>query len=138
MTKEDKLNYSKLLLENARQCVRTARNNVEFRDYKAAANRSYYAIFHSMRAVLMLEEENTQQSKHSGVISVFRQRYIKEGIFSKEHSGTISDAFEIRNEADYDVSYIISKESVVEQINRAEEFLKAVENYLAQQGVQLL
>ena len=138
MTKEDKLNYSKLLLENARQCVRTARNNVEFRDYKAAANRSYYAIFHSMRAVLMLEEENTQQSKHSGVISVFRQRYIKEGIFSKEHSRTISDAFEIRNEADYDVSYIISKESVVEQINRAEEFLKAVENYLAQQGVQLL
>lgn len=137
MTREDKLNYSKALLENARQCIRTAHNNVEFGDYKAAANRSYYAIFHSMRAVLMLEEENLQQSKHSGVIAVFRQRYIKEGIFSKEHSRTISDAFEIRNEADYDVSYIISKESVVEQIKRAEEFLKAVESYLVQKGVQL-
>ena len=41
MTREDKLNYSKALLENARQCIRTAQNNVEFGDYKAAANRSY-------------------------------------------------------------------------------------------------
>ena len=52
-------------------------------------------------------------------------------------SRTISDAFEIRNEADYDVSYIISKEEVVEQIKRAEIFLKAIERYLVQQGVQL-
>ena len=57
MTQEDRLNYSAVLLEDAHRCLSTAKSNVEISDYKAAANRSYYAIFHSMRALLILDDD---------------------------------------------------------------------------------
>lgn len=134
MTQEDRLNYSAVLLENAHRCLKTANSNVEIGDYKAAANRSYYAIFHSMRAVLILEDV-PERSKHSGVIALFQQRYLKTGILDKTLSRIISDAFEVRNEADYDVSYIISKDEVLEQIRRAGIFMEALETYLKEQSV---
>ena len=85
MTQEDRLNYSAVLLENAHRCLKTAKNNVEIGDYKAAANRSYYAIFHTMRAVLILEDV-PERSKHSGVIALFQQRYLKTDILDKSLS----------------------------------------------------
>ena len=47
-------------------------------DCKGAANRSYYAIFHAMRAVLALD--GIDMKRHSGVMSEFRRLYIKTGI----------------------------------------------------------
>ncbi len=41
----------------------------------------------------------------------------------------------MRNEADYDVSYIISKDEVLEQIRRAGIFMEALETYLKEQSV---
>ena len=134
MTQEDRVNLAKALIESSHRCITTARFNVEIDDYKAAANRSYYAIFDAIRAVLILQEE-PQRSKHSGVIAQFRQEYIKTGLFDKRYSQTISDAFEIRNEADYDVAYLISMEEVQVQIERADEFLRAVETYLRNANV---
>ena len=136
MTQEDKLNYSTVLLENAHQCLKTAKSNVEISDYKAAANRSYYANFHTMRAVLILDDV-PERSKHSGIIALFQQRYLKTDILDRCISRTITDAFEVRNEADYDVSYILSKEDVLGQIQRAEAFITEVEAYLKTRNVQI-
>ncbi|MCL2169281.1 MAG: HEPN domain-containing protein [Defluviitaleaceae bacterium] len=40
--------------EQAEQCLRSAKALIDISDYKGAANRSYYAIFHAMRSVLAL------------------------------------------------------------------------------------
>lgn len=73
MTIEERRDLSKARFDRARDCLHTAKVNREISDYRAAANRSYYAIFHSMRAVLALEE--VDMSKHSGVMAEFRKRY---------------------------------------------------------------
>ena len=52
MTIEERRNLSKARFDRARDCLHTAKVNREISDYRAAANRSYYAIFHSMRAVV--------------------------------------------------------------------------------------
>ena len=62
---------------------------------------------------------------------------MKTGILDKSLSRIITDAFEVRNEADYDVSYIISKDEVLEQIRRAGIFMEALETYLKEQGVAI-
>lgn len=69
----EELENAKLMLENGR--------------YKSALNRSYYAIFHDMRAVNVLDEYDS--SKHSGVIAHFNQYHVKTGDFSKEASKII-------------------------------------------------
>ena len=50
-------------------------------------------------------------------------------IFSKL-SDIIGEAFDIRNDSDYDDYYIISKEDVKEQIENAEKFYCIIEEYL--------
>lgn len=85
--------------------------------FRAANNRAYYAIFHSMRAVLALK--SVDSSKHSGVIAEFRRLFIKEGLIPVEVSQMIGSAFTIRNASDYDDMFIASKTETKEQIENA-------------------
>ncbi len=119
---------SKYRMDQARQCITSAKALVEIDDYKGAANRSYYAVFHAIRSVLALEGKDF--SKHSGVSAYFRKEYIKTGIFDVELSDIISMTFEIRSNSDYDDFYVISMEEVNEQIENAIRFCDAVELYL--------
>ena len=65
-------------IERAEQDLRTAKKLFEDEDYRAANNRAYYSIFHSLRSVLALDSFDSK--KHSGIISEFRKRYIKTNI----------------------------------------------------------
>ncbi len=113
-TAKETLEAAKLLYENAR--------------YKDSINRSYYVIFHSMRAVLALE--GADYKKHSGVIAHFREKYIKSGIFSRELSGIIGQLSLIRNQSDYEDFFLVSAEDAAQQLENAEKFYVLVSGYL--------
>lgn len=115
-------------LEKARKCLSSAKVLVQSGDYCSAANRSYYCIFHCIRSLLALE--GVDFSKHSGVMAYFQKNYVKTGIFEKEYSKILTEAFEIRSESDYDDYYAISKEEVEEQIQNARFFLEGVTEYV--------
>ena len=133
MTIEERRDLSKARFDRACDCLHTAKVNREISDYRAAANRSYYAIFHSMRAVLALEE--VDMSKHSGVMAEFRKRYLKTEILDRKLSAIITQAFEVRNASDYDDFYIVAKEDVDLQIDNAAQFMRAISDYLIAQDV---
>ena len=116
-------------LQKARVCLQVAERNIAAAFFLDAANRSYYCIFHAMRAVLAFDRFDSK--KHSGVISAFRQNYIKTGVFTADISDIIRTAFEVRNESDYEDFYVISKDEVTTQLENAKTFLTAVEEYLA-------
>ena len=97
-------------------------------DYKTVANRSYYAIFSAMRAVLALNGFDSK--KHSGIIAEFRKAYLKTGILPQELSLTIDSLVEIRQGSDYDDFYLIDKDEVKNQLAAAENFVKVVSEYL--------
>lgn len=123
---------SEVRLIHAEECLDTAKKILALGDYKSAVNRSYYAVFHAMRAVLALD--SIDKKKHSGIISEFRRLYIKTGIFDTGMSDIISNLFDIRTSSDYDDFFIISKEDVESQVAGAEEFIKNVKTYLAQRN----
>jgi len=135
MTIEERRDLSKARFDRARDCLHTAKVNRKYNDYRAAANRSYYAIFHSMRAVLALEE--VDMSKHSGVMAEFRKRYLKTEILDRKLPAIITQAFEVRNASDYDDFYIVAKEDVDLQIDNALTFMQAVGDYLITQSVAI-
>lgn len=113
-------------LENAQQMLIDGR-------YKLALNRSYYAIFHSMRAVNVLDSFDS--SKHSGVIAHFNQNHVKNGDFDKEASKIIRNASEMREHADYEDFFVASKQDAEEQTQQAECFLGFVKRYLTDKGI---
>ena len=96
--------------------------------HKASINRSYYAIFHAIRALLALD--GVDFKKHTAVISYFRREYIKTGKLDVGYSEIVGNAFNIRNSSDYEDFYIISKREVEEQIINADKFISAVEDLL--------
>jgi len=128
MLDETKSALANVRLIQARECLQDAEMMLAAESFKSVANRSYYCIFHSMRAVLALDSFDSK--KHSGIIATFRQRYIKTGIFPANFSGIITSAFEVRNDSDYQDFYIISKEKVENQIANAKVFLTAIEDYI--------
>jgi len=118
----------RLRLEQAHESLSSAELLLEAVAYKDAANRSYYSIFHAMRALLALDCFDSK--KHSGIISEFRKRYIKTGLIPVENSSIIKSSFDVRNSSDYDDFYVISKSDVVQQISNASAFINAVEEYI--------
>ena len=120
---------SKVRLKHAEECLKSAKALLGMDDYKGAANRSYYAIYHAMRSVLALD--GIDMKKHSGTISEFRRLYIATQIFDRSMSKTISQLFDIRTNSDYDDFYVASKTEVEEQVQGAEAFVETISQYLS-------
>ena len=116
MVHGDLLTLAEYRLEQARECLEISELTMG-KSAKTSVNRSYYAIFHSMRAVLALQNFDT--SKHSGIIAKFRMDYIKPGLFPADISKLIGDAFTIRNNSDYKDFYVVSKEEATQQLENA-------------------
>ena len=115
-------------LEKAEKCLSSAKALVQLEDYCSAVNRSYYSIFHGIRGLLALD--GVDFSKHSGVIAYFQKNYVKSGIFEKEYSKILTEAFEIRSESDYDDYYIIAKEDAEIQIQNSQFFINGIMEYV--------
>ena len=122
--------YARYRIERAKEDLDAAHLLFNNGSYRIANNRAYYAIFHAMRAVLVFDRVDS--SKHSGVISEFRRRYIKEGVFPLEMSKMIGTAFMIRNASDYDDMFVVSREETEEQIANAETVYALIERYVAE------
>lgn len=113
----------------AREDLETARDDFKGNHLRAANNRAYYSIYHSITAVLALER--TAFKKHKDTLAHFNKEYIKPERFPRELGRLISRAQEIRHASDYDEFYLASREETEKQIKTAEILLKAVEEYLA-------
>ena len=121
---------SDIRYERAEEMLVAVKKNYEQDELKTALNRSYYAIFHAMRSVNCLDGYDS--SKHSGVISHFNQSILKTGKMDPIFSDTIKKASYCREKSDYDDFYVVSRKDAKEQIEKAEEFLKAVREYIDQ------
>ena len=100
MSLENRAALSLLRMKKAEEALADAKMLVGLERYSLAANRSYYAVFYAMRAVLALD--GVDRRHHSGVIAEFRRKYIKSGIFEKKLSEIIRDLFDLRADSDYD------------------------------------
>ena len=124
----EQVEISKYRFECAKDDLDASLIALEHAKMKNAVNRSYYAIFHAIRAVNALEGFDSK--KHSGVIAYFNQYFVKTAKFDIGCSKIIESAFRIRNNADYEDFYIISVEEAKKQYTNAEKFLDTIEKYL--------
>jgi len=99
---------------------------------RSVINRSYYAMFYAVMALLVYEPYSS--SKHSGVLSYFNRRFIKEGIFDRDLGLQLNKAFELRQRGDYREYVEMKAEQVEPYIEHAKTFLDAVKNHLSQHG----
>ncbi len=114
--------------DRAKEDLLSAENNHQAGFYKAAINRSYYAIFHGIHAVKELD--NFDSSKQSSFIAHFNQYYVHTGEFERGVYKMIDSAYRIREKCDYSDFFIASKADSEIQLNHAHDFVSIVEAYL--------
>jgi len=115
-------------LERAEEMLLASEVNLGLKQYRTSLNRSYYAIFHAMRAVNILE--NYDSSKHSGVIAFFNQTYLKTERLEKGLSKIVKESSYLREKSDYDDFYIAKKEDVENQLLNAKYFVNQIKKFI--------
>jgi uncharacterized protein (UPF0332 family) len=91
-------------------------------------NRSYYAMFYTVLA--LLTDLDKESSKHSGMISLFDQHFVKSGKFPKAMSKAIHKAFDLRQIGDYRELIELDQKLAEEVLFSSDQFVEAVEKYL--------
>lgn len=123
-----KYDLSQHRLENSKEKLDIAEMLLNNGKYKDSASRSYYAMFSAARA--LLATKGLDSSKHSGVISLFNQHFVKTGVVKKELSKLLGGAKVVREKSDYADFVIISKEEAQRQIQSAKDVVEEVEKAL--------
>ncbi len=126
MPDNNRVDLAKYRLEMSDEHYKSAL--LEIGNYKDSIGRSYFAMFSAVRALLALDAVDF--SKHAGVIAYFQKEYIKTGKLDVKYSKSLSQAFQIRNNADYQDFFVVSKKDAEEQLERAEEFIKALKSIM--------
>lgn len=122
------IQLSQYRFSRAKEVLRDAETLLNQDSFASSVNRSYYAIFHALRAVTALD--GFDSSKHSGVIAYINREYVKTGIFEKRLSKILDTAFRLREKADYDDFFVISIDAAKEQLLKAEEVICMVQPFL--------
>jgi len=118
-------------LEQADESIEAARTLLDKKLIRPSVNRAYYAMFYSVLALLARGKKET--SKHSGVIALFDRDFVKQGIFKKDYSRWLHDAFDLRQRSDYAAEYHSSPEEAEITLKNAERFVGEVKKVLSKE-----
>lgn len=121
-------NLAKYRLEQSKENLEEAEALFNINKFKGANNRAYYSIFHSIKAILALEQ--TDFKKHSSVIAYFNKEYISKKVFPRELGKKVSEARFYREKSDYVDFYIVTKEECQAQIDTAKLMIEYAEKYI--------
>ena len=91
-------------------------------------NRAYYGMFYAVLALLTSVDKGA--SKHSGVLTLFDEHFIKPGQLPREMSKAIHKAFELRQICDYRELATLNEEQATEVLTLADEFVDKVGQFL--------
>ena len=116
-------------MERAKEMLAASDENLKMNQYRTSLNRSYYAVFHAMRAVNILD--GFDSSKHSGVIAYFNKNVLKEGKMDRKLSAIIKETSYMREKSDYDDFYLADRQETMQQLENARRFVAAAEEYLS-------
>jgi uncharacterized protein (UPF0332 family) len=88
-----------------------------------STSRAYYAVFYAATALLL--GADLESSKHSGVLALIHQHFVKTGRLDSTHGKAMNWLFELRGVADYGVTEHVSSAQAEEAVTSAEAFLAA-------------
>lgn len=117
-----RLSLAKETLANAGMCL-------DNRFYRDCINRSYYAVFYSIKAILAIE--GIDFKRHKDAVAYFNKSYVATGVFPREVGKRLGRIKMMREESDYSDFFIVSEEDARRQYETAQYITAAIEEYLA-------
>lgn len=119
--KEELVKYR---IKDAKDRVLSAEILLRSKQYKDSVSRSYYAMFSAARA--LLATKGYDSAKHSGVIALFNQHFVKEGVVSSDMGRLLAQVKDVRERGDYADFIEITEEEAKEYLEAAKRFVEEI------------
>ena len=120
-----------LQLEKAHRFLAQADEMYSMQYWDLAANRYYYACYHAVQG-LFIANGLPATKKHSGTVTQFSLHFVKTGKVETTYGSFLARMMQLRQKADYNCAYDISEKDLAEQVSLSKEFVKKVEELLAE------
>ncbi len=128
MIPKSQIDLAKYRFQEAIEKLESARILLKENYLKDSLSRSYYAMFSAIRALLALEGLDSR--KHSGIISLFNQHFIKTMIIDASFGRKLKKAQFSRERSDYGDYVEVTAEEVRNQLKDADNLISEIKRLL--------
>jgi len=118
MTEEAEQHFRKAV-----DCVEDSQILLDNDRAATAAARAYYAMFHAATAVLNVR--GIKRKSHRGILSAFGEYIVKPGLIEQHFHQFLLEAFDTRQQADYEPIANVDKQQAQEILDNAIDFVDA-------------
>lgn len=126
---EQKMTAVKLLLEKSAKNMEQAERTADMGYWDLVANRLYYAVFHAVTAMLMVD--NIKTGTHKGTSVVFGKTYVLSGIFERQDGILYSKLQTMREKADYQNVFSLEEAEGRKLMRSADELRQRICAYVS-------
>ena len=130
LSDEDRVTMVRLEMEKAHTFYNQAELMFEQEQWDLAANRFYYSCFHAVQALFIYN--GLASKRHSGMISQFGLHFVKTNVIDDRLGGFLTRMEQLRERADYNCIYSVTKEEVEVMIGPAKELINRIDSLLKQ------
>lgn len=130
------IELSKYRYSLAKQTYNNAKMCLDNGFYRDCINRSYYAVFYAIRAVLALESIDFK--RHKDVVAYFNKEFVAQGKFPGEMGRRLARLKMKREESDYSDFFVASADEAQIQLQSVEYMLPLIKEYLIGHGVEIM
>jgi len=116
-------------MNKARACFKDGLVLLKEGSPNGAIGRFYYAAFHAARA--LLATKGLDASRHTGVIKLFSQHFVKTGFVFPETAKVLSRSFEKRLDSEYEDYVQFTKKQAEQVRDEVRKFIQACEKALS-------
>ncbi|MBK6266783.1 HEPN domain-containing protein [Marivirga sp. S37H4] len=129
MNQEERNDYIKYRIKTSFSTFDAAKLLAQNGYWNSAVNRLYYASFYAVNALLVSEKVHIKS--HTSTKTQFSQHFIKPDKLPKKYGILYSRLFDWRQKGDYDNAFEYNAEDVDPLIEKVEEMLTEIANYLS-------
>ncbi|MEX2724791.1 MAG: HEPN domain-containing protein [Candidatus Freyarchaeota archaeon] len=95
-------------ISRAEEALASAQILLENQKFNSAMSEAYYCMFYSAKALLSFKDFHPK--KHKGVLALLGLEFVNKGYIEEVYGKIFAKNMELREKADYDVSFRASEE----------------------------
>jgi uncharacterized protein (UPF0332 family) len=125
--------------ENVREEIHHANESMKAADLlfnngfiRDAVAKLYYSLLYMVRAMLLTK--GLEPKSHEGALRLFGLHFVKKGVFEAGDSHVFSRLMKYRQEADYNPSYMFTREDFIQFRKEAERVMQKITFRLQEEG----
>lgn len=125
LSTEEKIVLSNIRAEKSKEAINDAIVSFNAGMYKTSANRSYYAVLHAARSLLILHGRDPL--RHDGVKTMIALHFVKTKILPEEVIDIFKELLSLRSDVDYGDFESVDKNDAEDAVEQAKRFIEIIE-----------